>query len=621
MLNPQSRRYLRLLNTRAHRLFACLLVVYLLLTAAYARAIPAFEAPDEYYHFAMIDHIHRTGWLPSDDGVYQQMRYHAPLYYLTSALLIAPLDTSSFPDAYPRNPHAQIGVGLATANRNYVAHGGGSPAAAAIYAVRAYSMALGALTLTGVYALGRALFGARHGTTYGLLAALIVMLNPQFLFVSSVITNDALVIALSTLALAVLITALRDGLTPRRLLLLAVLCALASIAKASGLALYPAVAAGALIAGWRQRIPLRRLTAFALTGAAAFALIAGWWYIGNFVAYGDFSAASLVAAKTGMRGAMSPATSEMGGLYLSFWGVFGWFNLTPPRAFYNWTVLLVAAALFGAGWRVIFRRGPASFAERLTIASGTLLLGLHAVAVIAAWVQFNQLVMAAQGRLWFPLIGAVGLALAWGLRGLPRAITAVLLGGLGVAAVAMPLLVIAPAYAPQAVTAWTPPADAVEMRFEEPGTGVTCVSAWLSPVVWDGDHVGDGVIEVPLHWQSTCAMQGYWSVFVHLIDVSLEICEPPDSAARLAQADTMPQDGRLTFPAMTPGAVYADTLRLPVPDALDRSRTLALNIGLYDAKTGIRPVIRSATLSGPVRLRSCAGHIIEAALMQTDPTR
>ncbi|HRL14744.1 MAG TPA: hypothetical protein PKX07_22875, partial [Aggregatilineales bacterium] len=137
MLNPQSRRYLPMLHTRDHRLFACLLIVYLLLTAAYARAIPAFEAPDEYYHFAVIDHLHRTGWLPSEDGIYQQMRYHAPLYYLTSALLIAPLDTSSFPDAYPRNPHAQIGVGLATANRNYVAHGGGSPAAAAIYAVRA----------------------------------------------------------------------------------------------------------------------------------------------------------------------------------------------------------------------------------------------------------------------------------------------------------------------------------------------------------------------------------------------------------------------------------------------------------------------------------------------------
>jgi hypothetical protein len=322
-----------------------------------------------------------------------------------------------------------------------------------------------------------------------------------------------------------------------------------------------------------------------------------------------------------MRGATSPASSEMGGLYLSFWGVFGWFNLTPPRAFYDWTVLLVVAALFGAVWRVIFRRHAAFRAEWLTVASGALVLGVHAVAVIAAWAQFNQLVMAAQGRLWFPLIGAVGLALAWGLRGLPRVITAVLLGGLGVAAVAMPLLVIAPAYTPQAVTGWTPPADAVEMRFEEPGTGVTCVSAWLSPVIWDGDrvgdHVGDGVIEVPLHWQSTCPMQGYWSVFVHLIDLDVETCEPPDSAARLAQADTMPQDGRLTFPGMTPGTVYADTLRLPVPDALDRSRTLALNIGLYDAKTGIRPVIRSATLSGPVRLRACAGHIIEAALTST----
>jgi hypothetical protein len=115
-------------------------------------------------------------------------------------------------------------------------------------------------------------------------------------------------------------------------------------------------------------------------------------------------------------------------------------------------------------------------------------------------------------------------------------------------------------------------------------------------------------------------MRGYWSVFVHLIDAELEACQLPNSAARLAQVDSMPQGGRVTFPAMIPETVYEDLLLLPVPAGLDPSRALALNIGLYDARSGVRPAIRSETVSGAVRLQNCAGHIIKAELRTLDAT-
>ena len=73
----------------------CVLVVYV------SGYIPLFEAPDAYYHFAVIEHIARTGQRPPtdqpQDHPWQQMTFHAPLYYYLAAALIAPLDTSDFP--------------------------------------------------------------------------------------------------------------------------------------------------------------------------------------------------------------------------------------------------------------------------------------------------------------------------------------------------------------------------------------------------------------------------------------------------------------------------------------------------------------------------------------------
>jgi hypothetical protein len=72
--------------------------LYLLLTVAYSIQTPLFEAPDEQLHYFTAQTIAETGRLPAvgqlPDGWMGQEAAQPPLYYLLSAVLISPIDTS-----------------------------------------------------------------------------------------------------------------------------------------------------------------------------------------------------------------------------------------------------------------------------------------------------------------------------------------------------------------------------------------------------------------------------------------------------------------------------------------------------------------------------------------------
>ena len=73
-----------------------LLTAYAALALWMSWHVPLFEAPDSYYHFAVIQHYRVTGEAPPKIDPGQQMTYHAPLYYQISAALIAPFNVGDF---------------------------------------------------------------------------------------------------------------------------------------------------------------------------------------------------------------------------------------------------------------------------------------------------------------------------------------------------------------------------------------------------------------------------------------------------------------------------------------------------------------------------------------------
>jgi 4-amino-4-deoxy-L-arabinose transferase-like glycosyltransferase len=400
-------------------------------------------------------------------------------------------------------------------------------------------------------------------------AVAVVIAVPQFAFISAAVNNDNLVVALSVWTLAVCVGVLRGVLSWRvGAGALGVLLACAALAKASGLTLYPVAGIMLMWRAWQTR-RYRAVVAWGVLWAVAFALIAGWWYARNALELGDASASSWVARATGTRQNFDDLTGELRGLFFSFWGLFGWFNVMPPLAFYA----LCAGWLALAGARLPFSAVRA-LRERKTPELLWGLLAWHGLLVVGGWAVFNAQVLAGQGRLFFPLLGAFALAMAWGLLGLPRFVR---VGGLGVmlgVCLLLPSAVIAPAYAPQWAEVVPPAVPSFAIR--EVWNDTPCLTLWVQSL-----GVQEGALELALFWRAECELTGYWSVFAHWIDPRLETCTAGDTRYILAQTDGMPQGGRLPTVAFPLGRVVRDSARVPLPANPEAHHQL--HVGLYDA--------------------------------------
>ncbi len=546
--------------------------------------VPPFEAPDAYYHFAVIEHIARTGALPPRQDAaaqpWRQMAFHAPLYHISAAILVRLLDTSDFARDYRINPHAALGLPDSEGNKNYVVSAadpqGGT--AWALRIVRLYSTLLGAVTLVSVYGIARVI--APQRPSLALTAAAFTAFNPQFVFIHTAPSNDTLVTALSSAALWGMAIQVRHGITAHGVVLLSLLMSAAALTKTSGLALYPSVAVGMTWVCWRDRVSLRRMVLYALIGLATFVLIAGWWYVWNWQTLGDVTANRQVALVTGARTllpTLNELTFELGGLVYSFWGVFGWFNITAPPFYYMFIALMLVIAAVGGmygAWR-----NRAHRCDKRALLS---VLLLHVVVFGAAWFSFHLQVNAAQGRLFFPLLAIFMPLIAYGLSQWSRVIPAAALTVLLSATLLLPPFVIAPEYRstpPLLAESFMPPPEALRFTFREPWQDRPCLVLWTSGAAWDG--VSDITLE--LWWQPLCALSGYWSVFLHFVDVTHQACIAGDNTHVLAQADTMPQLGRLPVPAMQMGYVYRDSITVAPPSNLDKDRMWHVQLGLYDA--------------------------------------
>ena len=548
--------------------------------------IPLFEAPDEYYHFGVIVHLARTGHLPDPQSIEEaieqpsrQMAFHAPLYYLISSILVKPIDLEDF-ETYRRNPHAAIGEPSLHTNLNFIAHVGDPfrGTGLAVRIVRVFSSLLGAVTLIGTYLFARLAIPQRKA--FALWSVLFVLFNPQFLFIHAVVSNDTLVTTLSTILLALTAYALRNPIDVRFVLISGILLALASIAKASGLLLYVPITVAILYAGYRDHGSFRRLLNYGFVLLVTFLLISAWWYWQNWRQYGDPTGSSLIAAATGLRGAAPDWVSELRGLFYSYWGLFGWFNILAPQIFYNWTIVIVGLALIGSALGFMRRWSAWPQDDRML----ALIMTVFIATYTGQWVRFNNLVQAAQGRLWFPLICLIACGLTIGLDGyhLDWLKTAMIVP-LALASILFPVTLIRSAYHPSDQilrTEWVPPADVIGMPLRQPWEENVCITMWVGPAKLNPEAT-QAFVDVA--WESTCNVSGYWSVFLHLSDLSRDLCEAGNTQHIVRQYDSMPDGGNTPFPALRPGFVLQDQLTLAIPSELDWSRPWHLQIGLYDA--------------------------------------
>lgn len=599
-------------------LLGAILLLYLLLAVGYSLLNPLFEAPDEHWHYFTAQYIADNRRLPfvadDYDEWLSQEAAQPPLYYVAGALLIAPINTSDVPIAGGRdllwlNPFAAIGDASVQANINRFVH---TPAeqwpwqgfALAAHTLRLFSILLGLGTLLCIYGSGRLVWPAQPERA--LLATAVVAFLPQFLFLHSAITNDALIIFLCSATLWQLlwlwVKGMGDGGMPDyrspitdyqlrekngrlrygRLLLLGITIGLAILTKNAGtlLLLY---SLGFLSLLWlRDRERPSRICVSLLLFLAPALLMGGWLWWRNWLLYGDPTAtAPFIRLAGGDRGyTLWQVLAESGGLWQSLFAIFGWFNVRPPEwLLWLWNGI-VLAAIVGVlkgfrNWRLEIKRtlqSPISNLQKQSFIAVLLLIWV--LAVYAGLLAFMMKTEAAQGRLLFPAILPLSLGLAYGLSQFRRRFVfwgVPLLAWL--TAVYSLFFVIAPAYAlPPTVTTLPEGATALDADL---GQGLQLVGAHIETAT----AVPNDKIWLTLYWQTDGTATEPLEFVLELLGRDL---------TRIGNLHSY--HGRGLYPAtLWPvDTIIADRFAVPVADTAVAPVMAPLFVGLADETTRVR---------------------------------
>lgn len=597
-----------------NRRLAILSAAFLIVGGLYSILTPLFEAGDEIWHYPFVQHLASGNGLPVQDparrDLWEQEGGQPPLYYALSAATTFWIDTRDLPDRLWRNPYAKIGIPLAYGNKNLIIHTGAEDfpwhdTALAVHLIRILSLLLSLCTVVLTYYIAKEILtdtarnlrtsdasvpaGLREGILSGvpIFAAALVAFNPMFLFVSASVNNDSLAVALASLALLLTLRLETRAIDRRRPILLGILCGFAALTKESDLALLPLGLGVAAWVAWR-RYPSSRIFTRITRAAADFLapglsiaiptlVIAGWWYLRNYILYGDLLGLNVWLKIAG--GRQAPLTiagllGEAEGFRISFWGNFGGVNLIAPGWVYAALDLLTLLAFIGLVAAVLRRR----FAARLWIPA------LWLAIVLTSLVRWTFLTYASQGRLIFPAISAVGVLMAFGLAFLWREIagigrmsnsrlialhplnimTCVFLLGFAIGA---PFLIISPAYSlPARLPSSAPTPNPVHISFAADGARPELAGYEVGRSVRGGEE-----LPLTLYWRTSETVDRDLYVYVHVYDAS---------GKAIGHWEALPGNGLYPARLWTKDELIVDQYKVPISTEVLGPQVGRVEVGL-----------------------------------------
>lgn len=402
-----------------------LLLFYFLWGMGYSHGrVPLAESPDELDHFQYIQLLSQTGQLPIMSPIARENETmeanQPPLFYATQALLLrlAGIETGERLDL-PHNAcysFAPPDLGRQTFYQHTTAElTPDNPPYTAFYTARLISLFMGAGVVLLTYAIGREI--APTKPTVALLAAGLVGLNPQFIFMMGSVNNDVLMALLGT---AVLFLAIRGLRTPSIPLYatLGLLLGLGFLTKFALFAFWP-LAVLSVLGGWwlqekRPRPRQSALTYLALVLSLP-PLVSGWLYLRNWGIYGDPLVWDVHLAAKGeqvLRTAPLMLT-DLGQFaqvhFQSFWGLLGWLNVALLPWMYGILALFMVVAVGGL-LTAVYR--PPTWLRWPEL----ILLSMGVGAIYASLLRYIFTInwSGYQGRLAFAAIAGIGLLLAVG---------------------------------------------------------------------------------------------------------------------------------------------------------------------------------------------------------------
>lgn len=400
-----------------------ILLFYLVFGAIYALATPVFEANEEIWHFGYVEHIRKTGSLPQQvfdgrDTIYRQHGSQPPLYYGLMAVATAPFSIDDSDSFRRLNPYVSARQPDSFGNKNLIVRDDTTSlfdgTGLAVLLMRALGLALGAGTIILIYKIGELV--APQRLTVAFVAAAITGLNPMFIFVSASVNNDSLAMILNGALIWLLLRTLRDGFALRRTLALALLFALSSLTKLTGLVLLP-VMLGLGMFVFRKTRDRRGLLMFLYFVAFFWLLIAGWWFFRNVQLYGEPFGIITMANIAGPRDitfSLADWLGEYQQFRMSYWGLFGALNIQVTGVFYLLADLMTFLGIIGCVFLALQLLTISDFAYARYELAHLLTLACSLVILWLGLLYWSTLTSAAEGRLVFPLIAIVSPLLAVG---------------------------------------------------------------------------------------------------------------------------------------------------------------------------------------------------------------
>ena len=581
---------------------------YLLLGLGYSVINPILESPDELLNYENMRFIAANGALPVLQPGEFSKAHHPPLYYVIGAALTGGIpaenlgqlaaNTNEFWGYHQYEPgidnKSQYLTDPALSGWPY------RDVSLAIHLLRWLSLLLGAGVIWAAYQTARLLFAAEPVLWVG--TAVLIAFNPMFLYIQSSVHNDALTNLLAALTVLAVVVYWQKGPSPRRAALIGLLAGLGILTKITFLFLGPMVALALLARSWRDRRThpgwMREAATMLLIGGGVVVALSGWWFVRNQLLYGEPTSMELQASIWQPRPNAPDWAAAIGELdYLrdSFWGAFGFGQITLPRPVYTALALLDLAAAVGLGlWVVRARRRDWAYrAPALLLA---VLLAAPLAAFAATFYRMTVSGSANFGRYLFTAYGVLAPLLILGLtewvparwrRGLVGGLTAVFLS-LSLYAL---FFVIRPAYAP-------PPryASAAELTIGHPAEVVYPGLATLLGYDLQPETAVPGqTLTVTLYWQVTGATAENYPLFVQLVS---------GDGQRVAGRDTHPGLGRYPTSRWQPGQIIADAIPMPIPADAGGPTGVVLTLGLRDGDGRLLPTSadQTTTALGVLRL-------------------
>ncbi|MBN1812975.1 MAG: glycosyltransferase family 39 protein [Anaerolineae bacterium] len=579
---------------RPHPGLIVVLVLYVIVAVLYGALIPIFESPDANGHYAYIHEltegrgfpIHDT---PSGERVTGYVAGHAPLYYMLSAAAAFWVpDDVDFDDWAWFNPFHAMGNANAPANKNRLVHTGaeafpwrGTPLT--VHIARLVSTGFGVLGVIATYGIMLELFPERRWLALG--AAALTAFNPMYIFTTARVSNDAAAAGFGPLTVWCAVRLTVRGFSRRGLVLAGAVYGLAALSKLSCIALGPAVALALLLDVLRvghykvghlfRRDQLLRLLVNAIILFGTTILIAGWWYVRNLILYGELMGVDAWISRTATVWPEPIGFFEvvpfLKDMQISYWAMFGWFNIAGARWMYQIWWVLVGLAGVGLVFALADQWSPRRFPRPAQM--GLVIVSLAFLLILGSVWRFIMIVPGAQGRYLMPVAAAISVFLVLGLdRFILNQFTpglAVLLGvGNLVIALVCLFAFILPAYAtPDVVEESELPEDMMrfDMTFQD-----TPIQLLGGIVESDEAHPGE-VVVVSLYWRALEPVDEDPFLFAQILGKGGE---------PIAGVDCYPGGGNFPATLWQPGVIYRDRYRLSIAADAEAPAIVALHAGL-----------------------------------------